>query len=357
MIVYHGTTKERARRIAVEGFHPRKPSRRVWFAQSRDYALGRAKTQAKRAKDTAVVLTCDVDVAQLRKWLGGKKVFHSHGIIAIKASVPARVLRSHPGDPGYADQPSSLDDLAAWINAILGLKAYKGVNTRNPGLERLSRWVVNRMTSQPRSRIRPTELLHMARRWLPDFFEGVEIDPETMLAHRRVATVEMAVDLPPEPVDPREEEALDCLVSDKPARRARGLSLLTELADPDLFDWCVTFLGDEAEIQIAALHAMLSCDEVELDLVLPLASIKDRRVRAAAIAVLAKHGGQRAVDWFARGLKDPESCVRVETARQLSALDVAKHKDVFELALHDPNPEVRHRAQKVAAGKALASRW
>jgi hypothetical protein len=357
MIVYHGTTAERARHIAMEGFLPRKPSRRVWFAESRGYALGRAKTQAKRARDTAVVLTCDIDLAQMRKRLGGKRVFHSGGVIAIKAAVPARVLRSHPGYPGYADQPSSLEDLSAWINDILGLKPYKGVHKRHPGLERLSRWVVNRITSQPNCRIRPKQLLGMARRWLPEFFEGIEIDLETMRARRSVATVEVEIDLPAEPTDPREEEALDCLVSDKPTRRARGLALLAELADPDLFDWCLVFLRDQAEVRIAALHAMLSCAEVEPEAVLPLASSEDRRIRAAAMAVLARHGAEEAVQWFVQGLKDPEPCVRVETARQLDVLDAAEHPGIFELALYDPNPEVRHRAEKLAAGKGFASRW
>ena len=38
MIVYHGTTARRARRICQEGFLPKKPSRRVWFAEGRTYA-------------------------------------------------------------------------------------------------------------------------------------------------------------------------------------------------------------------------------------------------------------------------------------------------------------------------------
>jgi len=36
-------------------------------------------------------------------------------------------------------------------------------------------------------------------------------------------------------------------------------------------------------------------------------------------------------------------------------LDAAENNEVFKLALYDPNPEVRHRAQKLAAGKGLAS--
>ena len=66
MIVYHGTTSRRAHRICREGFLPKKPSRRVWFAESRRYALGRAKTQARRTRDSAVVLACEIDVDQIR---------------------------------------------------------------------------------------------------------------------------------------------------------------------------------------------------------------------------------------------------------------------------------------------------
>ena len=47
MIVYHGTTQERARRIAREGLRPRVPSKRVWFAQHRAYARQRAQSQAR----------------------------------------------------------------------------------------------------------------------------------------------------------------------------------------------------------------------------------------------------------------------------------------------------------------------
>ncbi len=358
MIVYHGTTARRARRICETGFQPRKPSRRVWFAEARAYALGRARTQARRARDRAVVLTCDLDLARMRKRLGARNVLHSGGVIAIKAEVPVTVLRSHPGYPGYPDQPSSPEDLAAWINGILGVKPYKGVNKRHPGLDRLSRWVVNRMTSRPNSRIRPTELLGMARQWLPEFLQGVHIDPETMRTRREAATIEVAVEPPAEPSDPREDEALDRLISDRPARRARGLTLLAELGDPDLFDWCSMFLGDEsAHVTIAALHTMLSCEDADLERIAPFADAADKRIRGAATAALAKHSGRKAAYWLERGLKDPEACVRIETAAVLSEVDPVEHRAIFHLALSDPNPLVVQHARKVAAGRGFPADW
>ena len=39
MIVYHGTTMKRARRICKAGFLPRKPSKRVWFAKARSKSV------------------------------------------------------------------------------------------------------------------------------------------------------------------------------------------------------------------------------------------------------------------------------------------------------------------------------
>ncbi len=358
MIVYHGTTTQRARQISTVGFVPRKPSRRVWFAESRAYALGRAKTQAKRTHDTAVVLTCEMDLAQMRKRLGGKKVFHGGGVIAIKSPVSVSVLRSHPGYPGYADVPTSPADLAAWVNDILGLKPYKKVDKRHPGIDRLCRWVVNRMTSRPDSRLRSKELLGAARRWLPEHFKGVRIDPDTMHTRREVATMAVVAAPPPEAADPREDEALDCLVSEKPERRARGLGLLAELGDPDLFEWCAMFLSDEStEVTVAVLHTVLCCEDADLDLLAPFAESDNKLIRGAATAALAKHAGEKAAHWLERGLKDPESCVRMEAAALLSEVDPVAHRSIFHLALSDPNPVVVRRAHRHAAGKGYPSDW
>ncbi len=351
MIVYHGTTSLRAERICREGFLPKKPSRRVWFAEARSYALGRARTQARRARDSAVVLTCNVDLDQMRKRLGKRTVFRRGGVIAIDGRVPARVLRSRPG---YGEQPRTPEELARWINDILGLKPHKGVGRRHPGVDRLSRWVVNRMTSRPNSTIRTRELLGMARHWLPEFFKGVEVDPETLHARRQVRTIQVQVQPSERAPDPREDRALDCLVSEKPERRARGLSLLAEIGDPDLFDWCVMFLADESpEVTAAALHTMLSCEEADPEVIAPLAESEDKRIRAAATAALAKHGGEEAARWLERGLKDPEPCVRMDSAALLSEVDPAEHKEIFELALYDPNPEIRRRARQLTAGKGF----
>jgi len=349
MIVYHGTTSRRAQRICAEGFRPKKPSRRVWFAESQRYAFGRARTQARRARERAVVLTCDLDLEQMRERIGAKRVFRKSGVIAIEAHVPVSALRSYPG---AFDQPSSPEELARWLNKILGLKPHKGVAKSHPGIDRLSRWVVHRMTSQPRSAVGARELLAMARRWLPEFFEDVTIDPETLVANRQARTIEVQIEAPAEPRDAREDEALDCLVAAKPDRRIRGLAILAEMEDPDLFDWCAMFLDDEsADVTVAALRTMLRCEEADSEVIVPLARSEDERIRAAATAALAKHAGKDAPHWLERGLKDPEACVRVETAALLSEIDPAEHRTICELALHDPDPEIRRRARKLTVGK------
>jgi len=355
MIVYHGTTYRRARRICAEGFLPKKPSRRVWFAESHGYALGRAKTQARRARDRAVVLTCELDLNQMRKSVGARRLFHKSGIIAVDGHVPVAVVRSYPAP---IDQPSSPEDLAQWINNLLGLKPHKGVSKRHPGIDRLSRWVVNRMASRPDSTISERELLAMARPWLPEFFEGVEIDPQTLRARPQAQTIEVKVEPPAEQRDPREDEALECLAAPKPNRRIRGLAILADMEDPDLFDWCAMFLADDSrDVRIAALRTMLRCKDGDPEVIAPFVESDDKRVRAAAIAALAKHAGRDRFSWLERALKDPEPCVRSETAALLTEIDPARHRVIFELALHDPNPEIARRAKKLTAGKGYAQEW
>ena len=98
---------------------------------------------------------------------------------------------------------------------------------------------------------------------------------------------------------------------------------------------------------------MLKADDGDPALLEPLVASCDKRIRAAAIAALTRHAGPDAPRWFARGLKDPDPCVRVETARRLADLDPAAHRKVFDLALHDPDPDVVRRARKLAAGKGF----
>ena len=358
MICYHGTTRRRAQRICVEGFRPRKPSRRVWFAQGRGYALRRAKTQARRTHDRPVVLTCDLNLAELRRRIGKKRIFQRGGNIAINAPLPTTVLRSHPV---VVDQPTTPDELAAWVNHILGLKPWKGVGRRHDGIQRLSSWVTARLGSQPRQRIQPTELLAKARQWLPDFFEDVQIDPEHLQVVGHITTAQVAAQASFPEKDDREDEAVACLESPKATQRVRGLRTLARLLVPDLFEWCAIFLDDESvTVRETALQMMLRCatEEVTTALVVPLARSKNKRVRGAAIAALALHTGDDAPRWFERGLKDPSPCVRMKTAALLEELDPVEHRTIFELALYDPNPQVARTARKLTAGRGLPGlRW
>ena len=355
MVLYHGTTRRRAQRICEVGFLPRRPSKRVWFARGKGYAARRARQQAHRTHDRAVVLSCDINVPQLRDKLGKKKVRYHNGILAIDGPVAPDVVRSHPLAPHI---PTSPDELAAWVNQVLRLKPHKGVSRRDPGVERLSKWVMNRLTSQPNSRLTFRQILHKAQQWLPDHFAGVVVDPDTLHTHRHVTHEDVAIhEEEPEP-DERVDRALALLEHAKPDRRARGLALLAEMDDPDLFDWCTMHLGDRSvAVRVAALRAMLRCEMGDPDVILPLARSPNKRVRAAAVAALAKLAEDEAERWFKRGLKDPEPCVRLETAAVLDHLDPAEHRGVFELARHDPNPDVERRARKLTEGKGYSDGW
>lgn len=351
MICYHGTTRRRAERICRDGFVPRKPSRRVWFAKGHGYALRRARQQAHRASDRAVVLTCDINLPQLRAKLGKNRVFYKNGIVAVNALVPTSVLLTYTG---WCDQPSSPAELAKWLNRILQLKPWKGVSRKHPGVERLSRWVVNRLRAQPGRRIRPAAMLENAQQWLPEFFEGVEIDHDTLHASYRTEQADVRAAEPEPMLDPLDEKALALLGDTKPRRRVRGLEMLAELDDPDLFDWCAMFLNDRsANVRVAALRAMLKCKEGDAATLTALAAAENKRIRGAAIAALTALTGDKAPRWFRRGLKDPDSCVRLATAAQLKRLDPAEHHRIFDLARYDPNPDVAHRAEKLTTGKGF----
>jgi HEAT repeat protein len=91
------------------------------------------------------------------------------------------------------------------------------------------------------------------------------------------------------------------------------------------------FDDESKEVVIAALRTMLRCDAGSPEAILPLAASEDKCIRAAAIAALTKH-----------------SC---QDAPLLPQLEPNEHRDLFELALYDPNPEVARIAQKLTARK------
>lgn len=352
MIVYHGTTRERARKICREGFHPRKPSRRVWFASSKEYARHRAKTQARRTGDSAVVLRCEMNAAQLRHSLGAKRVLQTGGILAVRATVPVDVIRSLPTLPS---EPTAPDELAAWVNEILGVKPHKGVRGRETGVMRLSRWVVNRVMAQRGRYPRYRELFEMARRFLPERLKGCVYDEQRMKAFKLPRVLE-EISVRVEPVaparQPEDDAILDRLLSSSARRRVKGVTLLRRREEEELFDWCAMLLEDpEPSVRVAALDAMLDCEYVVPEAVVPLADSKDKRIRAAAIAVLSKHGGGEAGYWIEAGLKDPSAHVRAVAARFLPSLDPVSERRAFEIALYDPNPSIARQARTLTAGK------
>ncbi|GAF74150.1 unnamed protein product, partial [marine sediment metagenome] len=205
MIVYHGTTAKRAEAICRHGFLPKRPSRRVWFASGKGYARGRAKTQARRARDRAVVLACVLNLGQLKTQLGPKRVFNRNGIIAINGPVPVSVIRSHPLSAG---QPCSPEEIAMWANTILGLKHYKGVSPNHKGVNELSKWMVEHISSKPARPVKTGQLFEQARHFMPEFFRDAKLDPKSGVAYRVTRRGEMMLKIET-PVDDLEERELE----------------------------------------------------------------------------------------------------------------------------------------------------
>ena len=349
MIVFHGTTLRRANRIQAEGFRAKSPSRRIWFAKHKAYALRRARHKARGSHDSPVVLMCDLDIEALRATLGSKNVRVSGGIVAVDGHVPSSMLAASTG----ITVPSRRDQLRVWMNRLLGLAPHEGVGAKDPGLDRLARWLDQRIASNPEGELQKGELLKVSAQCMPEYFRRARPD------FRRVTEA-------PEPTDPEEsasepdaddersrtvERALGLLESEKPPSRVEGLALLRESGDLDLFEWCALLLDDESvTVQVAALEAMSACDGIDSEMVRPCVDAKDRQIRAAAIATLVKHSEERPDEWLRYGLTDPEPHVRVTTARQLARLDLSNHRAILDLALNDSHPEVVRIAKRAKKG-------
>ena len=341
MKFYHGTTLRSAIKIAEMGFLPRKGA--VWFTTSKQYAQGRAKQKARRTGSSPFVLTCEINFSELYNRLGKNLVMRGGGVIAIRGRVPRTVIRSH----FTIELLNSPEHIARWVNQKLGRKSYEGISPRHPGIDRLSRWMENRTNSGTGSTIRPEEFAQKLHQWLPDFFQGTEITPKDLRFDYFPEPVDFEPEPSSEPVNSREENALDDLAAAKPKRRIRGLKQLAWLGNEDLYDWCTLLLSDESlDVRIAALQTLAHCDDGDPAVILPFTESEDKRIRAAAIAAIAKHSVEDAPRWFEQGLKDREACVRLETAALLPTLDVTQHREIFELALYDPNPEIKRLGRK-----------
>ena len=341
MNFYHGTTLRSAIRIAEMGFLPRKGA--VWFTTSQNRAQRRAKQKARKTDSPPFVFFCEIDPQELSDRLGKNLVMRSKGFLAIRRRVPPTVILN------------ASELIAKWINQILHGEPYGSISPHHPGIDRLSRWVANRMNAGTDGAIRPKELSQRLQQWLPDFFRGIRIMPEELRFDYSPELVEFEIEPSLESIDSREENALDALTDAKPKRRVRGLELLAQLEHEDLYEWCTLLLLDESvEVRIAALQTIVRCDDGDPELLLPFAESQNKRIRAAAIAALAKHSAEDTPRWFERGLKDREACVRLETASLLPTLDVSQHRRIFELALYDPNPSIKRLAEKLTAGKGYA---
>ena len=153
--------------------------------------------------------------------------------------------------------------------------------------------------------------------------------------------------IPSEKVDTRYNRAIVDISDARAKRRIRGLQLLEKIGVADLFDWCVLQLEDESvDVICNALRIMQRCDAGYTAPILVHAESQQKRIRASAIAALATHASDDTEHWFERGLKDSEACVRMEVARLLPTLDRTEHRDIFDLARHDPNPAVKRSAKK-----------
>lgn len=352
MRVYHGTTKRRAARIRMIGFVPRRG--RVWFTTNLGYAKRRARTQARRTADQAEVLTCDLNPGSFKP----NRFLHQSHVIVVRGRIPSSVLIDQRGMVVLPHHLTA-EALARWVNRLLGVKPHKGVTKRHPGMRRLESWLLEQLKKDPKRKFQDSELLELMHEWIPDVMSVYRFDPQTHKAYR--------IPDPAEPSEPEwwesvaseademfEERALEALMSEHANRRAKGLKMLADAEEPDLFEWCTMFMEDDAvEVRVTAAEVARTCGDAEADTIESWAEDEEKRIRAAGIAFMTRHGEDRE-HWFRIGLTDPEPHVRVSTMRYLEELDPTVDRALFELALYDPNPKVAEAAEKITAGKGYA---
>ena len=352
MRVYHGTTRRRAARIRMVGFVPRKG--RVWFTTNLRYAKGRARQQARRTADQAEVLTCQLNPGQFKP----NHFLHQNHVIVIRSRVPSSVLIDQRG---LIVLPSHLtaEALARWINRLLRLKPHNGVSKRHPGLRRLESWFLEQLKKKPDRKFTDSELIELMQQWIPDVMGQFRFDPETHRAFRipdppEASEPEWWESVPTPSEEEVEQRIFDSLMSENADRRVKGLAMLAEHEDPDLFEWCTMFLEDSSEdVVVCAIETARLSEDPDVETMEDFADAEDKRVRAAGIGFMTRHGEDHA-EWFRMGLTDPETHVRVETAKHLGELDPTVDRELFELALYDPNPKVSEVAEKMTAGKGYA---
>ena len=349
MVFYHGTTLSSARGIIENGFRPRGGA--IWFTTHWNYAKNRAEQKARRKHGKPVVLKTELEIEALRTHLGNGKI-HVHGnVIAIRERLSVQLLQSN-----LFELLASPAALAQWVNQQLGLYSHNGVSQNHWGVVRLAHWMDNRMRSGTGNRIDRHEFFEKGRQWLPAFFDKIPFSPEGFpiqhLQNDTIAVRTLYTDVQEAPAesvkaDTHYIKTMADISDENPKRRIRGLQSLEKIGTEELFDWCALHLEDESvDVVCNALRIMCRCDEGYTAPILPHAESENRRIRAGALAALAKHAADDAERWFERGLKDPAACVRMEVARLLPTLDRIEYQELFDIARHDPNPAVKRLAKK-----------
>ena len=349
MEFYHGTTLNSARGIIENGFRPRGGA--VWFTNSWDYAKNRAEQKARRKNGRPIVIKTELDGKELRTHCGPGKVQIRGSIIAVNEHLPVQLLQSN-----LFELLACPVALAQWINRQLGLYSHNGVSQNHWGVVRLAHWMNNRMQSGTGNRIDRQAFFTKGKQWLPTCFDRMPFSPEVLpIQHLQNDTIEVNVLYPdtqekpvqPVKIDVHYTKAIADISDQNPKRRVRGLQSLEKIGTEDLFDWCALHLEDESvDVICNALRTMQRCDDGYIAPILGYAESKNKRIRASALAALAKHDADDAERWFERGLKDSEACVRMEVARLLPMLDRIEYRTLFDIARHDPNPAVKRSAKK-----------
>ena len=167
LALWHGTTEDRARRIAGRGFR-----RGAWFTQRFGYALSIAKGRARERESVPTVIACEIDLdaytAFKHRSLHVYNFYSYVGPEVIRNVFTIRddALFGHLEDrqvsgetaPGIVTAASGKSEVLSWISMYLEAAGGRALTDKHPAFEVAWRWIEAQYTQGRKDAISAKEM-------------------------------------------------------------------------------------------------------------------------------------------------------------------------------------------------------
>jgi len=149
VILWHGTTADRAKAIVTQGFRAtRNSSRKLWFTKNPNMACRIANRRARQRREIPVVISCEIDLGKY-VLLGrpnqvfifsspvGKEVVRGISVVDEKRfRRHSKEAKAVPKFIGIAvTKTSGKQDVLCWMNRYLELEGEATISEEHPAVE------------------------------------------------------------------------------------------------------------------------------------------------------------------------------------------------------------------------------